>query len=142
MRLLLILLMLISLSACDRASSFDEEGALQWSKKADVQLRQKGASFMDQNDEGRWVSISTATMVETASGLMYSGGEILETGFFVYPGDHRVNTINEAIQLSKEIEGANYNPSEQVGADQPATALEPKPEGNSKPKPESEGRSQ
>jgi len=133
---------LIGFSACDRSSPFDEEGALQWSKKADVQLRQKGASFMDQNDEGRWVSISTSTMVETASGLMYSSGEILETGFFVYPGGHRVTTIEEAIQLSKEIEGANYNLSEQVSTDQPATALESKPEDNSKPKPELEGRSQ
>lgn len=37
---------------------------------------------------------------------------------------------------------ANKSKSEQVGADQPATAPESKPEGNSKPASESEGRSQ
>ena len=37
---------------------------------------------------------------------------------------------------------AGKHTSEQDGADQPATAPESKPEGNEKPKPESEGRSQ
>ena len=45
-----------------------------------------------------------------------------------------------ACHLGLELQ--NRKQAEQGGADQPATALEPKPEGNSKPKPESEGRSQ
>lgn len=107
---------LLGLSACDRSSSFDGEAAREWSQKANVQLRHEGATYMDQNDEGEWVSISTAAMEETASGLMYSQGEVLRTGFFVYPGGHRVNTIDEAILLSMEILGVKYQSEQDAAA--------------------------
>ena len=44
--------------------------------------------------------------------------------------------------IKKEVTIRKPNKAQQDGADQPATALESKPEGKEKPKPESEGRSQ
>jgi hypothetical protein len=63
---------------------------------------------MAKNDKGRWIVISTSVMEETKTGLMYSGGEILKSGFLVYPGSQRVSTIGEAIRIAAKIPGAEY----------------------------------
>ena len=49
-------------------------------------------------------------------------------------------TTNERVYV--RVGGSKNERGQQGGADQPATAPEPKPEGNKKPKPDSEGRSQ
>jgi len=50
------------------------------------------------------------------------------------------STIEEVSAAAMRLR--NRTKAEQGGADQPATALEPKPEGDSEPQSESEGRSQ
>lgn len=114
MRILILLAMLIGISSCDRSRSVDHDVVIKWSQQSDVQLRQKGATFMAKSDEGRWISISTSVMEETKTGLMYSGGEILKSGFLVYPGSQRVGTIEEAIRVAAKLPGAEYQ-SEQAG---------------------------
>ena len=70
---------------------------------------------MAKNDDGKWISISTSVMEETKTGLMYSGGEILKSGFLVYPGGQRVSTIEEAVRVAAKLPGADYQ-SEQAGS--------------------------
>ena len=70
---------------------------------------------MAQNDDGKWISISTSVMEEAESGLVYSGGEILKSGFLVYPGGQRVSTIEDAIRVAANLPGAEYK-SEPVGS--------------------------
>jgi hypothetical protein len=88
---------------------------MKWSQQSDVQLRQKAATFMATNDDGKWISISTSVMEETKTGLMYCGGEIMKSGFLVYPRGHRVSTLEEAIQVAAKLPGAEYQ-SEQAGS--------------------------
>ena len=113
MKYLAICICLVSLSACDKGNPIDEEAILKWSSSSKAQAREHGATYMFHLDDGSCVSISTSKMQETDNGLMYSGGEILETGYFVYPGEKRVASIQEAIRLCKKIEGAHYNTQHQ-----------------------------
>ena len=57
-------------------------------------------------------------------------------------GKEKSNVIKLSIGEQPEKVASRLKPSEQDGADQPATAPEAKPEGNNKPKPESEVRPQ
>ena len=107
--------MLLVFTGCERSESIDRDAVIEWSRGSDVQQRAKGVTFMDQDDDGRWVSISTSVMKETDSGLMYAGGEILRSGFLVYPGGHRANTIEKAINIAKRLEGAKYQSEQVVG---------------------------
>ena len=53
----------------------------------------------------------------------------------------RPKLVAECVEIAKKIT-AETKKNEQCSAEQPATASESKPEGEKKPKPESEGRSQ
>lgn len=52
------------------------------------------------------------------------------------------NDIITSIESMKAVIGELQKRGQQDGADQPATAPDSKPEGDEKPKPETEGRSQ
>lgn len=120
MKYLAICICLVGLSACDKVNPIDEEAILKWGSSGKAQAREHGETYMFYLDDGSCVSISTSKMEETDKGLMYSGGEILETGYYIYPGGRRAASIQEAIRLCKKIEGAHYI-SDQDGADHPAS---------------------
>ena len=112
MRFLGVILITLAMTSCDRKRSFDSEAALAWSKTSEVQHRQGAKLYSFQRGDGSWVSISTARMRETDKGLMYSGGEILKSGFITYPGGEKVESIKDAIGICSEINGSRYQPRE------------------------------
>jgi hypothetical protein len=102
----------LALLSCNRPKLFDDAAALAWSKKPEVQTRSQSASYAFQRSDGSWVSISTAKMSESETALVYSGGEVLRTGFLTYPGGQTAASIEEAIQLCNKLAGAKYKPKQ------------------------------
>lgn len=103
------------------------------SMRNDLDLNISNGEFsFDQSDHDEFVSqLERVPSRDESGSLAYSYEDWV---FWVAGGkDH----CRFHMRLSR-----NKKPSEQDGADQPATAPESKPEGNSKPQPESEGRSQ
>jgi hypothetical protein len=116
MKYLGVILAVLALGSCEQPRLFDDEAALIWSKKPEVQLREQSATYSFERGDGSWVAISTAKMTETEIGLMYSGGEVLKSGFITYPGGKVVTSIEDAIKICSKLEGAKYKKSEQVGS--------------------------
>ncbi|RYD42043.1 MAG: hypothetical protein EOP83_33195 [Verrucomicrobiaceae bacterium] len=108
MRLLLLALLTIGMVSCDKHAAEDRQAALVWSKKPEVTTRSKAATWAFQKEDKSWVSISTARCTETGTGLLYDGGEILRTGFIVYPGATQVATMEEALVAASKLKGATY----------------------------------
>ena len=100
---LLALLSSLGLISCGRQTMMDADAALNWSLSADAQGRSKAAVYSYQYPDGSWITISTARLTETASGTIYDSGEILKTGYFVYPGSMNATTIQDAIRMAAQI---------------------------------------
>ena len=109
MRLLLLALLTTALVSCDKKpSAIDREAVLKWSQGSAVVSRDNAATWTFQKPDKTWVSISTARCRETEKGLIYEGAGILRSGFYVYPGAKEVSTLEDALALVSEIQGAPY----------------------------------
>jgi len=111
MRLFLLALLTTALVSCDKKPpAIDREAALKWSQRSAVVSREKASTWTFQKADKSWVSISTARCKETDNGLIYEDAGILRSGFYVYPGANEVSTIEDALALASEIQGARYKP--------------------------------
>jgi hypothetical protein len=102
----LILVFLFSVVSCSKESKILDSALIEWSRSSDVVSRKTAASYSCGVVGDQWIVISTAYQVESESHVMYTGGEILKSGFFVYPGGIKVNNIQEAIDEAKRIEAS------------------------------------
>lgn len=100
---LLALLSSLGFISCGRQTMMDADAALKWSLSADAAARSKAAVYSYQRPDASWITISTARLEETASGTIYDNGEILKTGYFVYPGSKNATTIQDAIRMAAQI---------------------------------------
>ena len=82
---------------------FDSDAAMRWSQTTDVQARKKASTYSYQRKDGSFVGLSTARLLEEPNGWTYDGGDILPTGFLVYPGAKPAATIKDAIAVASKI---------------------------------------
>jgi hypothetical protein len=103
---------LSGLIGCESRPAIDRSRVLDWVQSDKVKGRTVSTTIQLKNESGRWISISTARLTETSSGLVArADDEILKTGFFVFPGAIRVTTIEEALGIAAASEGALYSES-------------------------------
>ena len=101
MRLILLALLTTALVSCDqKPPAIDREAVLKWSQSSAVVSRDNAATWAIQRADKTWVAISTALCKETEKGLIYEDGEILRSGYYVYPGAKKVATLEEALALA------------------------------------------
>lgn len=100
------------LVGCESQSGVDRSRVLDWVRSDKVKERTGATTIQLKNESGRWISISTARLTETSSGLVARAeDEILKTGFYVFPGAIRATTIEEALAIAAASEGAVYSES-------------------------------
>lgn len=108
MRFLILVLLVLGMASCDKHAGIDRDAVLKWSTTPDVNTRSKAATWALQKEDKSWVAISTARCTETETGLLYDNGEILRSGFIVYPGGTQVATIEEALAAASKAKGATH----------------------------------
>ncbi len=101
-RVLLVLAITCVLVSCSR-DSVPGEHIRTWAQSNDVLAREHPASYGFQLPDGSWVTVSTARLEESDIGLTYDTGEILRSGFLVYPGGARAKNLEEALALLGRI---------------------------------------
>ena len=120
--------MSIAVVSCKRPYEFDSDAALRWSETSDVQQREIAASYSFMRKDSTWIIVTTAQMEESENDLTYAGGEILNSGYLVYPGGIKVSNIKEAVEICLRTQGGQLaaasknRPSEQGSAHQSTTA--------------------
>lgn len=70
---------------------------------SDAQRRDKVAVYGYQRPDSSWVYISTAKLTVASSGVVADNGEILTSGYLVYPGGKQVSNIHEAIEEATNV---------------------------------------
>lgn len=93
------------LPSCDSTYDINAGHAREWSQKTTVTERKTPAIFSTTRADERSIILSTAALKESAHGVMYDGGEILQTGYLVYPGAQPAANIEEAITIARKTKG-------------------------------------
>ncbi|MGB1259728.1 MAG: hypothetical protein ACPG6P_06795 [Akkermansiaceae bacterium] len=106
MRYLFAILTTLLCVSCTKQSSIEDSKIMQWGQDSSVTARTSSAVYMLPFEDGHWIAISTSYQKEKSETVAYTGGEVLKSGFLVYPGETKVNTLEEAIAEAKRIEAS------------------------------------
>ena len=118
MKRTMLFVLICLLASCSRGT-VPSDAVRRWAASHVVVARDRCATHSFRRPDGTWAIVSTARLDE--DGLVYVDGEILKSGFFVYPGGARADNLDQALALLAEIEtGIVDKPRREDGFTQPA----------------------
>lgn len=103
-----IFAVLLLASGCKRQTAIDNSLLRSWVSSDEVANRREPAIFSSQRSDGSTVAIATGDFVEIQDGIDLNSNTVLPTGFYVFPGRVRVDTIEKAIAFCERSQGRKY----------------------------------
>ncbi len=110
-----IFAVLLLASGCKKQTAIDDPLLRSWVSSEEVLNRREPAIFSSQRADGSTVAIATGDFVEIQDGIDLNSEAVLPTGFYVFPGRVRVDTIEEAIAFCERSPGRKYKTEPAAG---------------------------